>query len=96
MEPHPADTVPNPDQPLHTELEGFLDEYRAALNACLDGLTEEQAPRSLVASKTTLLGLVEDANIVERVWFDQAVTCRDPCRAGNLRDGRRFLRPRRR
>jgi len=63
-------------QPLHAQFEAFLDEHRSALNRCLDGLTEEQARRSLVASRTTLLGLVKHATFVEKVWFDEAVTCR--------------------
>jgi hypothetical protein len=63
-------------EPLRTQFEVFLDEHRAALNGCLDGLTEEQARRSLVPSRTTLLGLVKHAAFVERVWFDEAVTCR--------------------
>ena len=62
--------------PLKTQLETFLDEHRAALAASLDGLTEEQARRSLVPSRTTLLGLVKHATFVERVWFDEAITCR--------------------
>ncbi|WP_395104648.1 DinB family protein [Actinomadura sp. SCN-SB] len=61
---------------LREQFEVFLDEHRAALNGCLDGLTEEQARRSLVASKTTLLGLVKHGAFVERVWFDEAVTGR--------------------
>ena len=64
------------DQPLRAQFEAFLDEHRAALNNCLDGLTEEQARRSLVSSRTTLLGLVKHATFVEKVWFDEAVTCR--------------------
>ena len=32
-------------EPLKVQLETFLDEHRAALHACLDGLTEEQARR---------------------------------------------------
>jgi hypothetical protein len=48
-------------QPAHAQFESFLDEHRGALNACLDGLTEEQVRRSLVASRTTLLGLVKHA-----------------------------------
>lgn len=64
------------DQPARAQFEAFLDEHRTALNSCLDGLTEEQARRSLVASRTTLLGLVKHATFVERVWFDEAVTCR--------------------
>ena len=70
------------DQPVRTQLEGFLDEHRAALNGCLDGLTEEQARRSLVPSRTTLLGLVKHATFVERVWFDEAVTCRSRAEIG--------------
>ena len=64
------------DQPLRAQFEAFLDEHRAALNSCLDGLTEEQARRSLVPSRTTLLGLVKHVTFVEKVWFDEAVTCR--------------------
>ena len=60
----------------------FLDEHRAALTACLDGLTEEQARRSLVPSRTTLLGLVKHATFVEKVWFDEAVTCRSRAEIG--------------
>lgn len=61
---------------LRVQFESFLDEHRRALGACLDGLTEEQVRRSLVASKTTLLGLVKHATFVERVWFDEAVSGR--------------------
>ena len=60
----------------------FLDEHRAALTACLDGLTEEQARRSLVPSRTTLLGLVKHVTFVEKVWFDEAVTCRSRAEIG--------------
>jgi hypothetical protein len=63
-------------QPARTQFEAFLDEHRSALNGCLDGLTEQQVRRSLVASRTTLLGLVKHATFVEKVWFDEAVTCR--------------------
>ncbi len=70
------------DQPARVQFEVFLDEHRAALDACLDGLTEEQARRSLVASRTTLLGLVKHAAFVEKVWFDEAVTCRSRAEIG--------------
>jgi hypothetical protein len=63
-------------QPVRVQLEVFLDEHRSDLNRCLDGLTEEQVRRSLVPSRTTLLGLVKHATFVEKVWFDEAVTCR--------------------
>ncbi|HEY8300329.1 MAG TPA: DinB family protein [Jatrophihabitans sp.] len=64
------------NEPAKIQFEAFLDQHRAALNDCLAGLTEQQARRSLVPSKTTLLGLVKHATFVEKVWFDEAVTCR--------------------
>ena len=64
------------DAPAKVQFEAFLDQHRGALNACLNGFTEEQARRSLVPSKTTLLGLVKHATFVETVWFDEAVTGR--------------------
>jgi hypothetical protein len=70
------------DKPAQVQFEIFLDEYRGALNDCLDGLTEEQARRSLVSSRTTLLGLVKHAAFVEKVWFDEAVTCRSRAEIG--------------
>lgn len=57
-------------------VEELIDEYRAALHDSLNGLTEEEARRRLVPSKTTMLGLVKHATFVEGVWFDQAVTGR--------------------
>ena len=70
------------DQPARTQFEVFLDEHRGALNGCLDGLTEEQARRSLVPSRTTLLGLVKHGTFLEKVWFDEAVTCRSRAEIG--------------
>jgi hypothetical protein len=70
------------DQPARAQFDVFLDEHRSDLNGCLDGLTEEQARRSLVASRTTLLGLVKHATFVEKVWFDEAVTCRPRAEIG--------------
>jgi hypothetical protein len=70
------------DQPMQAQFEAFLDEHRRELNACLDGVTEEQARRSLVPSRTTLLGLVKHATFVEKVWFDEAVTCRPRAEIG--------------
>ena len=63
-------------EPLKVQLETFLDEHRAGLHACLDGLTEEQARRSLVPSRTTLLGLLKHAIYAERVWFGETITGR--------------------
>ena len=70
------------DQPMRAQFEAFLDEHRRELNNCLDGVTEEQARRSLVPSRTTLLGLVKHATFVEKVWFDEAVTCRPRAEIG--------------
>ena len=70
------------DQPVRVQFEVFLDEHRIELNGCLDGLTEEQVRRSLVPSRTTLLGLVKHATFVEKVWFDEAVTCRPRAEIG--------------
>lgn len=61
---------------LRSRFDGLLDEYRSALHASLEGLTEEQARMRLVPSKTTLLGLLKHVTYVEGVWFDQAVTGR--------------------
>ncbi|GAA1140330.1 DinB family protein [Ornithinicoccus hortensis] len=69
-------------QPLRQQFEAFLDEHRAALRGSLDGLTEEQARRQLVPSKTTLLGLLKHATFVEQVWFDEAVTGRSRSQIG--------------
>ena len=55
----------------------------AALGSCLDGLTEEEARRSLVRSRTTLLGLVKHATFPSsRVRFDEAITCRSRVEIG--------------
>lgn len=70
------------DAPLRAQFDAFLDDHRAALRASLDGLTEEQARRALVPSRTTLLGLVKHAAFVERVWFDEAVTGRSRAEIG--------------
>jgi hypothetical protein len=69
-------------QPARIQFDVFLDEHRSELNRCLDGLTEEQARRSLVPSRTTLLGLVKHATFVEKVWFDEALTCRSRAEIG--------------
>lgn len=61
---------------LGGRLDELLNEYRDRLRHQLDGLTEEEAKRSLVPSKTTLLGLLKHLTYVERVWFDHAITGR--------------------
>jgi hypothetical protein len=71
-----TDVSPVDPVPLRRRLDELLDEYRAALRASVDGLSEHEARTRLVPSATTLLGLVKHATFVEGVWFDQAVTGR--------------------
>lgn len=52
----------------------FLDEHRHAARRTLDDLTEEEARRPLVASATTLLGLVKHLTLVETIWFAELLT----------------------
>lgn len=64
------------------QLSGFVDDHRQMLATCLDGLTEAEVRQRLVPSKTTLLGLLKHATFVERVWFEEAVTCRPRTETG--------------
>lgn len=57
-------------------IDELIDEYRFALHDSLNELSNDEARRQLVPSKTTLLGLVKHATFVEGVWFDQAITGR--------------------
>jgi len=68
--------------PLRQQFEAFLDDHRRALYDCLDDLTEEEARRRLIPSRTTLLGLVTHARFVELVWSNQAITCRTRAEIG--------------
>ncbi len=63
--------VPLDDE--RTQLDAFIEECRSAIEATLDGLTEEQARRQLVPSATTLLGLVKHVTWMQRVWFEECV-----------------------
>ena len=55
------------------QLDAFVEDHRAMIDATLEGLTEEQARRHLVASDTTLLGLVKHVTWMQRVWFEECV-----------------------
>ena len=50
-------------------LEGFLELYRGLVPGKLAGLDEQEAVRSLVPSRTTLMGLVKHLAAIEREWF---------------------------
>ena len=54
------------------QIEAFVADNRRELVELLDGLTEEQARRRLVPSKTSVLSLVKHCTFVERVWFEVA------------------------
>ena len=56
-----------------TQLDAFVEEYRRAVEATLEGLTEEQVRRRLVPSTTTLLGLLKHVTWMQRVWFEECV-----------------------
>src|ERR671911_471301 len=55
------------------QLDAFVEDYRSAIEATLVGLTEVQARRQLVASATTLLGLLKHVTWMQRVWFEECV-----------------------
>ena len=52
-----------------TTLQGMLDMQRSILLWKLDGVSEEDARRPLVASATSLLGVVKHMAWVEQWWF---------------------------
>jgi hypothetical protein len=59
------------------QIEAFLEDNRTELLGLLDGVTEEQARRRLVPSKTSLLSLVKHGVFVEQVWFPVAMEGRN-------------------
>lgn len=61
---------------IRERLDTSLDHYRDYLHNCLDDLDEEEARRSLVPSKTTLLGLVKHVTYVEKFYFEHSITGR--------------------
>ena len=79
--------MPQPQRPdwaveHRRRVDELIDEYRVALHDSLDDLTEDEARRRLVPSRTTLLGLVKHATFFEGVWFDQAITGRSYAEIG--------------
>jgi len=63
--------VPDEYAQVRETLDRVLDRNRESLIACVAGLPESDARRSLVASRTTLLGLLKHAAAVERLWFQE-------------------------
>ncbi|HZX09254.1 DinB family protein [Kribbella sp.] len=68
-----------------TQLDAFVEEHRGAIEATLDGLTEEQVRRRLVPSATTLLGLLKHLTWMQRVWFEECVGGRSRRELGLVR-----------
>jgi hypothetical protein len=69
--------LPRVDPPdVATELatlNSWLDYQRATLLSKLEGLTEEQAGQRVVASDTTLHGIVRHVTTIEQWWFVECV-----------------------
>jgi len=79
-DPDPAESTLTGGE--RAQLESFLTDARTEILSLLAGLTEEQARRRLVPSRTTLLGLVKHAVFVERVWFEVALAGRTRAELG--------------
>lgn len=63
-------------------LESFLDFHRQVLVSKLDGISEDEARRRRVPSKTTLAGLIKHMIGVERGWFQEVLGGRSPAEIG--------------
>src|SRR5215467_2170083 len=59
-------------------LEAFLDFHREVLVSKADGISENEARRRRLPSKTTLAGLVKHMIGVERGWFQEVLGGRKP------------------
>lgn len=66
----------NAETELHL-LSRYLDAYRGAIKWKVEGLTREQAVRSLVPSGTSLLGIVKHMGYVEQGWFQEVIDRRE-------------------
>jgi hypothetical protein len=64
------------------QIEAFVADNRREIVELLDGLTEEQARRRLVPSKTNLLSLVKHCTFVELVWSEVAFDGRSRAELG--------------
>ncbi|MEV0230133.1 DinB family protein [Nonomuraea sp. NPDC050786] len=59
-------------------LEAFLDCHRRQIKAKVAGVSEADARRRIVPSRTTLAGLIKHLTAVERNWFQRQLARRDP------------------
>jgi hypothetical protein len=71
---------PTADQPVSERqvLEAFLDLHRQVLVSKVDGISENEARWRRVPSKTTLGGLIKHMIGVERGWFQEVLSGRNP------------------
>ncbi len=63
-------------------LQAFVDDQRREIAALLEGVTEEEARRSLVPSLTTLASIVKHCAFVEVVWFQVGLAGRTRAELG--------------
>lgn len=75
--PHTADQ-PDSTGSERPVLEVFLDFHRHVLVSKVDGISESEARRRRVPSKTTLAGLLKHMIGVERGWFQEVLGGRSP------------------
>ncbi|CAM3761919.1 DinB family protein [Nocardiopsis rhodophaea] len=68
--------------PERGTLEAFLDYLRAAVVRRVSGVSEADARRRLVPSKTTLAGMLKHLAVVERNWFQHHLLGRDKAELG--------------
>lgn len=54
-------------------LNGYLNAYRGAIRWKVEGLSRDEATRSMVPSGTSLLGIVKHMAQVERFWFQHVI-----------------------
>lgn len=59
-------------------LEATLDDLRDLIRLSVSGLSDEQARRRLVSSRTTLLGIVQHTAAVERFFFQRTLAGLEP------------------
>ena len=74
----PAASQPDSTGSEREVLEAFLDFHRQVLVSKVDGISENEARRRRVPSKTTLAGLIKHMIGVERGWFQEVLAGRKP------------------
>lgn len=73
IEAPPLPEDPPEPQPERDTLEWFLDYYRAIIVRKVAGMPLAAAARPMVASGTSLLGIVKHLGYVERGWFQSGI-----------------------